>query len=126
MWFNNILALIIGGSIGTLLRYGIFVNLSKYYSTNLPVATIIVNLLGSFIIGFLWSLDNTNPLSPLLKNFLFIGLLGSFTTFSTFSLDIFLLNFNDNYFGIIKYILISNIGGIALVFAGVYLGRHFF
>ena len=107
-----------GGAIGTVLRY--FVSGLDYKFSNgvFPAGTLAVNLIGSLVIGFLWGLGERLAVSPTLRMFVFMGVLGGFTTFSTFALE----NFNLIRDGEFKIALVnvaaSNIIGIALVFAG--------
>ena len=76
----------LGGFTGALLRYGVsglVLNFSK--NGSFPFATLVVNLLGCFLIGLLSQLVDTNGMfSPQARSFIFIGLLGAFTTYSTF------------------------------------------
>ena len=81
----------LGGAIGTLARYGLSVA-AVPISRDLPVATILINILGSFVIGFVGSLtlsDGRYPFSDNLRLFVLVGLCGGFTTFSSFSLQTF-------------------------------------
>ncbi len=113
-----------GGAIGTLLRYSLSGLVYKALSGGFPWGTLFVNLAGSFAIGLMWGIFEIETLSSNIRNFIFIGILGGFTTFSTFALENFSL-FRD---GEIKFallnILASNILGILLVFAGFLLSRH--
>ena len=89
----NIITVGFGGFIGAVLRYlggGIVQNLFKNY--NFPFGTLFVNLLGCFIIGLLGGCsDNLDMFSAKVRLFLFIGMLGGFTTFSTFGYETMLL-----------------------------------
>jgi CrcB protein len=81
------LLLAVGGAIGTMARYGVSV-LALPVSRNLPWGTIIINIVGSFIIGFFGTLTLTHGKFPLSENarlFVMVGLCGGFTTFSSFS-----------------------------------------
>ena len=88
-----------GGATGALLRY-IVTNLSKNLFTSSIYGTLCVNLLGSFLIGYLITSDYAKNLSQdFVKFFLIIGLLGSFTTFSAFSYEVInLINSKKNTF----------------------------
>ena len=78
----------IGGGLGASLRYITSV-LFKFFYPSLPFGTIFVNILGSFLIGYLITSDYAKNLSQdFVKFFLIIGLLGSFTTFSAFSYEV--------------------------------------
>ena len=91
--FITILTVGFGGFIGAIFRYlggGMIQTLFK--SQNFPYGTLLVNLLGCFIIGFLGGYsDNMNMFSSKTRHFLFIGILGGFTTFSTFGYESVLL-----------------------------------
>lgn len=86
---QNLLLIGMGGFMGALLRYGVsgFIqNWSK--SVNFPYGTLIVNLLGCLLIGALSQVAETKGvISSEARSFIFIGLLGAFTTFSTFGND---------------------------------------
>ncbi len=115
--------LLLGGATGTLLRYLISGWAHKMVETTFPVGTLLVNLAGSFLIGLVWGLTEEQRFSSNLRMFVFIGLFGGFTTFSTFSLEtMHLLKEGANAMAVTN-ILVSNIGGIALVFLGLFLGR---
>ena len=122
----KILAVAFGGSIGAVARYLFYVFYDKTVSGSFPWATITVNLIGSFLIGFLWGTFDRYYLSPGVRLFIFVGLLGSFTTFSTFAFDIFSMSKEGNVRMIITYILTTNIIGISLAFAGYYLSKYIF
>lgn len=81
---GNLLAVAAGGAIGALMRYG--VNIAFAAPSGFPWATLLVNVSGSFAFGFLaaW-LGERLPLATELRAFVLVGVLGAFTTFSTFS-----------------------------------------
>ncbi len=120
---TKILTLVIGGAIGTVLRYYVSGLTHRYFEGVFPLGTLIVNLIGSFVIGVIWGSLEIENISPIIRTFLFIGILGGFTTFSTFALE----NFNLIRDGEIKYvvgsILANNVLGILLVFVGFSLAR---
>ena len=77
-----------GGFIGAVLRYGISGWAHKLLGSSFPFGTLSVNVLGSFFLGFFLVLANTKLIIPdVYKNLIAIGLLGAFTTFSTFSFE---------------------------------------
>lgn len=118
---HHLFLLILGGAIGTIARYLVFVLIDKQIGHAFPWGTLIVNLTGSFVIGLLWGLFEKINITPAMRLFIFIGILGSFTTFSTFAFD----NFNLIHQGAVKMmllnVLLNNVGGIGLCFAGFYL-----
>jgi fluoride exporter len=86
---EQILIIGAGGFIGAILRYLLSAQVQTYSkNAAFPLGTLGVNLLGAFLIGLLIELANTYGIfSPQLRSFLFIGILGALTTFSTFSLE---------------------------------------
>ena len=114
----KLLYVIIGGGIGALLRYLISGLIQKNSSGIFPYGTLVVNLLGALIIGFLWELFQNITVSTNIRVFLFMGLLGAFTTFSTFSLETLnLIRDRENIQALIN-IFVSNISCLILVFLG--------
>lgn len=78
----------LGGFIGSTLRYFISIFVQKVFGADFPYGTLVVNFLGSFLIGLFIGLINKGLiLSANLKIFVSIGVLGSFTTFSSFSYE---------------------------------------
>jgi len=113
-----------GGAIGTVFRYILSGIDYKLSSGVFPVSTIIINLTGSLVIGLLWGLCEYSAISSNVRMFIFIGLLGGFTTFSTFCLE----NFNLIRDGELKIavcnVVLSNVLGVVLVFIGFFLSRY--
>ncbi|MEO8168044.1 MAG: fluoride efflux transporter CrcB [bacterium] len=84
----NYLYVFLGGGIGAAGRYLLQGIVYRYASSGFPYGTFAVNLLGSFAIGFLMSVfDERFVVTPALRIFLTIGILGGFTTFSSFSFE---------------------------------------
>ncbi len=123
---NKYLLLGLGGAIGTVLRYFVSSTTLDFFRTaSFPFGTLAVNLSGSFIIGLLAGLNEDGLLSPNLRMFLFIGLLGGYTTFSSFSLETLnLVRAGEIRFALIN-VVASNIFGIGLAFGGFFLSRYF-
>lgn len=112
-----------GGMAGALLRYATSSLVNNWMGISFPYGTFTVNMIGSFLIGLLWGLSDLLSLSSNMRMFLFVGFLGSFTTFSTFALES--LNYirdNQTKTAIIN-ILVSNTAGILLALAGLLLAR---
>jgi CrcB protein len=112
-----------GGAIGTLLRYIISGLDYKFSNGIFPVSTLVINLAGSLIIGFLWGLFERFAVSPNVRMFIFIGILGGFTTFSTFGLESFNLIRDGEYRIMLMNLILTNFFGIALVFVGFFAAR---
>lgn len=110
--------LFVGGGAGTLLRFGISLLGMKYFPQWFPLGTLMVNLIGAFCIGVLGALVVSQHLSYPAKLFLMTGLLGGFTTFSSFSLEVVQLWQMHKYSYALLYVLCSNIAGLALCWIG--------
>ena len=113
----------LGGALGATLRYATVISAARILGANFPVGTIFINILGSFIMGFLVvALDQRNWLN--LYPFLMVGLLGGFTTFSAFSLDTYMLYEQGNIVGLMLYVTISVLFSIMALFGSIWLGRY--
>ena len=116
----------VGGMVGAILRFllsGLIQNLSK--NDAFPLGTLGVNVLGCFIIGILGGYSETlNAFSPELRAFLMIGLLGSFTTFSSFELETFNLLRNSQFLYAALNVGLQFIVGLIAVIAGYYLSTQ--
>ncbi|NOZ46237.1 MAG: fluoride efflux transporter CrcB [Chlorobi bacterium] len=115
-----------GGFLGTVSRYFSQIFLQRMFQTIFPIGTMTVNILGSFLIGLIYALsEQSNILSPEIRLFLAVGFCGGFTTFSSFSYNIFNL-INDS--GIILnliYIIGSIVLGVIAAYAGVLTIKFF-
>lgn len=116
----------IGGAIGAVLRYCVSGITYRFLGGGFPWGTLSVNLIGSLLIGFLWGLFESVVVSQNIRLLLFIGILGSFTTFSTFSLENFHL-LRDKEFGFFALnVTVNLLFGIILIFAGYFISRYIF
>lgn len=112
-----------GGAAGAVMRYLVSGWAYALLGQGFPWGTLVVNLIGAFLIGFLWQLFEYFPISPDMRNLIFIGGLGAFTTFSTFAFETLnLFRAGDARMGIIN-ILAMDVLGILLGLLGVILGR---
>lgn len=119
-----VLSICLGSIFGALSRYYIAVFINSY-NQNFPYSTLFINVLGSFLIGILFQLFSSKiQVTEELKAFLFIGLLGSFTTFSTFSLDTLLLIKNGQFINALAYILASVLISIGGIFLGTFIIKN--
>ena len=88
---NNILFVALGGSIGAVFRYLISIFMVQLFGSAFPFGTLLVNILGSFMMGIIYALGQVSEVSPEIKAMVGVGLLGALTTFSTFSNETLLL-----------------------------------
>ncbi|EKN71112.1 fluoride efflux transporter CrcB [Schinkia azotoformans] len=117
------LAVGIGGVIGALLRYFIliwFINLGYSY----PAGTLCVNLIGCFILGYLQGIAKVYELPGWLVTGVGTGIIGAFTTFSTFSIDVIQFIKEGFLIPACTYILASSIGGYYLAYTGFSLSTN--
>ncbi|MGE7984516.1 fluoride efflux transporter CrcB [Solibacillus sp. NPDC093137] len=114
----------IGGAIGAALRYSVSLLLLTNEITAFPFATVAVNLAGCFLLGMLSSgLELKISANPDYLSAFKIGLIGSFTTFSTFSVEVIQLLLHHFYLSAILYIFISAIFGLIFVAFGMKIGK---
>lgn len=120
-----IISVALGGAVGALMRYGVSILTNKFWKESFPLSTLIINLSGCFVIGLLGGMvERTSTISAEMKLFLFIGILGAFTTFSTFGLETAVLFQRGEAKVALLNILLSNLLGIGLVFAGFAVSRY--
>jgi CrcB protein len=94
----TLIAVASGGAIGATMRLLINGAVNRSFIHALPLGTLVVNFLGSFIIGMLFAYFHLNTaLSPHLKTFMITGILGALTTYSTFAIESFFLLESGDY-----------------------------
>ncbi|MDD3296938.1 MAG: fluoride efflux transporter CrcB [Candidatus Omnitrophica bacterium] len=119
----KVLAIALGGAFGALLRYFTSGFAHRFAGSVFPWGTLSVNLLGSLLVGFFWGVFEHALASSNIKLFVFVGLLGAFTTFSTFTLETFnLLRENQVKIAVLN-ILANNIFCLFFVFSGFFVFR---
>ncbi|MGH6763818.1 MAG: fluoride efflux transporter CrcB [Phyllobacterium sp.] len=118
------LLILLGGGIGSVLRYFFGLGATKLFGSGFPWGTLGVNVIGGFLMGlFAELLMRRFDGSEMLRLFIATGVLGGFTTFSTFSLDtIFLWERISTALAFI-YVVASVIGSISALFVGLWLAR---
>jgi CrcB protein len=114
----------VGAALGAIARYMLAQWVATRFGTSFPYGTLIINLTGSFLLGLIYTvLLRVNPASaPLARAFLGIGLLGGYTTFSSFSYETSQLLFEGNILGAVINPVLSVLGGILLCILGIVLG----
>ncbi|MEY2910010.1 MAG: hypothetical protein RIT01_35 [Pseudomonadota bacterium] len=108
------------GAFGTVARFSVVQITPKIFQSTFPIGTLVVNLLGCFLIGLFSGILNTKFISidENFKNYITIGFLGGFTTFSSFSQDFFNLTNSSNYLLAFIYIFISVFFGLLMFYLG--------
>jgi CrcB protein len=119
-----LLAVALGGALGAVARYQLSLWVHARWPSAFPTGTLVVNMLGCLLLGVLaGTLETRAAASPTLRLFLGAGLLGAFTTFSTFELET-LLAFERGHAGVaLTYVAVSVLVGLAAVWVGLRLGR---
>lgn len=119
----NFLLVMTGGALGSALRYGVALALSPATS-GFPTSTIIVNIVGSFVLGFIVGTVGT-PLEihPTMRTLLGTGLCGGFTTYSAFSVETALLIEQEKHVVAGTYLASTLIGCSIAAWAGIALSR---
>ena len=112
-----------GGAVGAMLRFGIG-NITKILTQNSFYGTLTVNILGSFLIGYLISIGYIKNLSnEFIRYFLIIGFLGSFTTFSAFSYEVIELYLSRKILLSFLYILFTVTICVVAAYLGMYINK---
>jgi len=119
---NQLIAVACGGALGALLRY--FLQTFLVYSGKFPMAIFIANVVGSLAMGALFViLQEKSLFAEWLRAFLMVGLLGAFTTFSTFSLDTIRLLEAGQVMTALSNVLLSVVVAVGAAYVGVTLAR---
>lgn len=120
------LIVFLGGGIGSTIRHGVNLAGSRWLGTAFPYSTLIVNIVGSLAVGLLAAyFAFKEEASQPWRLFFTTGVLGGFTTFSAFSLDVAVLYERGDLVLATAYILASVIFSLAGLFAGLYVIRNF-
>ena len=122
---NPYLLVAAGGAIGSVARYGAGVLVGKAWSSSFPLGTMLINIAGSLAMGvFIGYLARTVPAWQAdARLFVAVGVLGGFTTFSSFSLDAIAMFERGEIGPAALYVLVSVIVGIAALFGGLLIMR---
>lgn len=121
---RTLVLIALGGGIGSIFRYLTSVIVQKYYASIFPLATLITNVLGCFLIGLIVGLLEKNQMTNSdLKWFLITGFCGGYTTFSAFGYEnISLMQSNHSGLAFV-YIGVSIITGLFAVWLGLFLTK---
>ena len=121
------LAVGVGGALGSLARHGVNIGAARWFGQGAPYATAIVNIVGCLIIGLLAGsiAAGTLRLSEQARVFVFVGILGGFTTFSSFGLDTLTLVKSGATDAALANVAVQIIIGLGSVFVGYWAARAF-
>lgn len=122
----KILAVALGGAIGSTGRYLTSLAVESISSSRFPYETLTANLIGCFLIGLFWGYFERLSISNEFRLFLFTGVLGGYTTFSTFARENVQFLKAGEPLSAVSYILISNLFGLTLVAAGFLITSNAF
>jgi len=121
---QNLLLVMIGGGIGAGARHLVNLGVPRMVGVGFPWSTVVVNIVGSFAMGILVGLlARRSGDTTAVRLFLATGILGGFTTFSAFSLDFATLWQRGAAGTAFAYALLSVLGALAAIFAGLWLVR---
>lgn len=123
---NGFVAVFLGGGLGAAARHGVNLLSAQLWAGRFPWDTLAINVVGSLLIGVLaeWFALRAQVPQPL-RLFLITGVLGGFTTFSAFSLEVGLLIERGQMAAAGGYVLASVIAAVGAMFVGMSLVRHF-
>jgi len=123
---NGFIVVFLGGGLGAAARHGVNLLAAQGWGARFPWGTLAINVLGSLLIGVLaeWFALRAQLPQPL-RLFLITGVLGGFTTFSAFSLEVGLLIERGQVAAAAGYVAASVIAAVGAMFAGMYLVRQF-
>lgn len=116
-----LLAVAAGGAGGALVRFAVYLGADKLFTSGMLVGTLTVNVVGSFLLGLAVAYFSTRPVPETTRVFVTFGLLGAFTTFSTFSFEAVSLIQDAQYTRAALYVVGSVVLGLLALVAGTSL-----
>jgi CrcB protein len=123
MW--TYVAIAIGGTLGCWARYAQSNLVEAVFGREFPFATLSINVIGSFLMGFLFIVTLERlMIPPSVRVGVLTGVLGGYTTFSTFEMETLLLAENGEFFKAALYVVLSVVIGFAAAFGGAYIARN--
>jgi fluoride exporter len=122
----NVLAVGLGGCLGSIARYWLATAMHRQFGHGFPYGTLAVNLLGCFLLGSVIGLvEHRQMFAPGTRLFLTVGVLGGFTTFSTFGWETFDLLRNHQHLLAMGNVAANVVAGTTAVLAGWFLAKLF-
>jgi CrcB protein len=125
MTLQSLAGVAVAGAVGAASRYALHLWATRVWGERFPWGTLLINLLGCLLLGFVIELVwRTQSNSVWLRTFVPIGLLGGFTTFSTFSYET-LRHVQDGHWGVVLLNILANVGfGLLATALGLWLARQ--
>ena len=124
MLLQRLLLVGLAGGVGTLCRFGLSGLVARHFGETFPTGTLLVNLIGCFLAGFLlYPFNERFLVNEVLRTTVMIGFLGGFTTFSSFGLQTFGLAKDGELFFALLNVVASNALGLGFVWAGYALSK---
>ncbi|MBZ0255095.1 CrcB family protein [bacterium] len=121
---KNVALIAVAGAAGTLSRYGLSTLVSSVLGSDFPWGTFIVNMLGCFLFGFIWSLEEHHlALGPQTRAIILTGFMGAFTTFSTFIFENNQLLTTSQWLHLSINLLMQIIIGLIALSTGIHAAR---
>ena len=125
MW-QKLLWIAIAGACGTLARYGLSGIVHRWFGSDFPWGTVIVNVIGCFVFGIVWALaGEKGVVSAEARVVILVGFMGAFTTFSTFISETGQLMSDSALLIGLANVALQLTAGIGVFFLGLTLGRVF-
>lgn len=119
-----ILAVGLGSFLGGISRYLITLFIQNKFLSTFPYGTLFVNITGCFLIGVVYALSDKGNVSPVWRIFLATGVMGGYTTFSSFSNETVSMIRDAQYLAAFSYVAFSIIIGLAATFAGISIIKY--
>ncbi len=119
------LVVALGGSLGAVARYGVTLFVAMFWKRDFPLATLLINISGSFVVGFFATYaGERTAVEPMLRLLVTTGFIGAFTTFSAFELETHRLTATGAMWLAALNVVLSVAAGFAAVQLGVILARR--
>jgi len=120
---GQVIGIAVAGAFGTLARFGVNQLAAQLFGQH-PWGTVIVNLIGCLLFGFLFAFFEAEKLPFYYRVIILTGFLGGFTTFSAYAFEIADFLEHNRYLAAVGHFSLQNVGGILAVFAGLIFGRY--
>lgn len=123
---KHVLLVSFGGAVGSSLRYLLSLSIHKFFKHPFPYGTLAVNLIGCLLMGFLFTLllEKNEAIASQIRSLLLVGLLGGFTTFSSFSIETLTLIDEGAIFKAVLNLISNCLGCLLLTWLGVLIGKQ--